>query len=115
MKTPIVVRTLTGEEISELEKGLRSGLAFTVRRCQIALMSSQEKLAAGRIAERLKCSDQCVREAIHAFEAEGLASVRGKSRARHDKQQALDERGIAWLKQAIRQSPRGAGYAASLG
>src|SRR5579871_403177 len=106
MRRPIVARALTDEEIRELEKGLRSGSAFTVRGCQIVLMSSQEKLTAPSIAERLKCSDQCVREALHAFEAEGLSSLRRKSRARHDNQQGLDARGQAWLKEVIRQSPR---------
>ena len=114
MRRPIVVRALTDEEVRELEKGWRSGSAFTVRRSQIVLMSSQEKLTARCIAERLKCSDQCVREALHAFEAEGLSSLRRKSRARHDKQQALDERGSAWLKEVIRQSPRLYGYKGSL-
>lgn len=114
MRTPIVARALTDEERQALEKGLRSGSAFTVRRCQIVLMSSQERLTARIIAERLKCSDQCVREALHAFEAEGLSSLQRKSRARHDNQQAFDERGQAWLKAVIRQSPRLYGYKGSL-
>ena len=114
MKAPIVVRALTDEETQVLCKGLRSGSAFTVRRCQIVLMSSQERLTARTIADRLKCSDQCVREALHAFEAEGVSSVRRKSRARHDNQQALDERGQAWLKEVIRQPPRLYGYKGSL-
>lgn len=109
-----MMRKLTDEEKRELDKGLRSESAFTVRRCQIVLMSSQEKLTARQIAQRLRCSDQCVREAIHAFEVEGANSLARKSRARHDNQQALDEAGQGWLKEVIRQSPRLYGYEGSL-
>jgi transposase len=111
---PLYVRAVTDAERIELEKGLRSSSAFTVRRSQIVLMSSQERLKAAEIAARLKCSDQCVREAIRAFEAEGVASLRAKSRARHDDQQALDPAGRAWLQGVIRRSPREFGYEGSL-
>jgi transposase len=93
-----------------LEKGLRSSSAFTVRRSQIVLMSSQEGLKAGEIAERLRCSDQCVREAIRAFEAEGIACLEPKSRARHTSQRAVDVAGGRRLQEVIRQSPRLFGY-----
>jgi transposase len=111
---PLYVRDLTDEEQLELEKGLRSGSAFTVRRSQVVLMSSRERLTAREIAERLKCSRQCVREAIRAFEAEGLDSLTPKSRARHDDQQALDRAGRAWLQEVIRRSPREFGFEGSL-
>ena len=114
MKAPLFVRNITDEEKTELDKGLRSSSALTVRRSQIVLMSSQEKLTAREIAKRLKCSDQCVREAIRAFEAEGLASLKPKSRARHDEQQALDVAGRDWLQAVMRQSPRLYGYEGSL-
>jgi transposase len=110
----LYVRDLTEEEREALKKGLRSSSAFTVRRCQIVLMSSEEGLKAEEIGQRLKCSPQTVREAIHAFEAEGIACLREKSRARHDDQRAFDDAGQEWLKEKVRQSPRHYGFEGSL-
>lgn len=108
------IRELTSEEYEALQTGLHSPSAFTVRRCQIVLMSAEEGLKAGEIGRRLRCSDQCVREAIHAFEAEGLRCLHEKSRARHSQQATFDAAGRAWLKSVIRQSPRSFGYDSSL-
>lgn len=114
MRAPLFVRTITGDEQGELEKGLRSSSAFTVRRSQIVLMSSQERLTAREIGERLRCSDQCVREAIRAFASGGLESLKPKSRARRDDQQAMDAAGREWLRGVIRRSPREFGFEGSL-
>jgi transposase len=110
----LYVRDLTAEEREILQKSLRSTSAFTMRRCQILLMSSEERLKPGQIAERLRCSDQTVRRALRAFEAEGLGSLEEKSRARHDDQRALDNAGQEWLKERVRQSPRQFGFEGSL-
>jgi transposase len=106
MRPPLYVRDLTGAEKVELEKGLRSASAFRVRRSQ--------KLKASEIAERLQSSDQCVREAIRAFGAAGLDSLKPKSRARHDDQPALDVSGREWVQGVIRRSPREFGFEGSL-
>jgi transposase len=108
------VRELTSEEYETLQTGLRSASAFTVRRCQILLMSVQEGLKAAEIGRRLRCSDQCVRDALHAFEVEGVSCLQEKSRARHSPQATFDAAGRAWLKSVIRQSPRRFGYNSSL-
>ena len=76
------VRELTSEEYEALQMGVRSASAFTVRRCQIVLMSAEEGLKAVEIGRRLGCSAQCVRHALPAFEAEGLTCLQEKSRAR---------------------------------
>ncbi len=110
----LYVRDLIAEEREILQKSLRSTSAFTMRRCQILLMSSEERLKPGQIAERLRCSDQTVRRALRAFEAEGLGSLEEKSRARHDDQRALDNAGQEWLKERVRQSPRQFGFEGSL-
>ncbi len=110
----LYVRDLTAEERGILQKSLRSTSAYTMRRCQILLMSSEERLKPGQIAERLRCSDQTVRRALRAFEAEGLGSLEEKSRARHDDQRALDNAGQEWLKERVRQSPRQFGFEGSL-
>ena len=100
-----MVRDLTAEEKHRLEKGLQSSSAFTVRRCQI-LLSSVEKKTAGQIGAELHCSDQVVRNALRAFEREGLDCLQEKSHARHDQQSGFDEAGLARLKEMIRLSPR---------
>jgi transposase len=110
----IYVRKLTTEEYVAIKSGLRSPAAFTVRRCQILLLSADEQLRSSTIGQRLHCSDQCVRDAIRAFEAEGLSCLRAKSRARHSQQATFDAVGREWLKAVIRQSPRSFGYDSSL-
>jgi transposase len=110
----LYVREITEAERKEIEHGLRSSSAFTVRRCQILLMSADEQLKSWEIGERLRCSDQCVRDAIRAFEAEGVKSLKEKSRARHTEQATFDQSGREWLKSIIRQSPRSFGYESSL-
>ncbi len=110
--TPL--REITPEEKTIIEQGLRSGLAFSVRRSQILLMRAEERLTPRHIAGRLRCSDQCVREALHAFNARGTASLQPQSRARHDQQSAFSEAGRARLKALIEQSPREFGYDSSL-
>ena len=108
------VRKLTNEEYAAVQSGLRSPAAFTVRRCQILLMSAEDGLKAAEIGRQLRCSDQCVRDAIHAFEIEGLACLQEKSRARDSQQATFDAAGQEWLKSMIRQSPRSFGYESSL-
>jgi len=110
----LYVREITEAERRELEQGLRSSSAFRVRRCQILLMSADEGLKAREIGERLRCSDQCVRDAIWAFETEGLNSLQEKSRARHSQQATFDQAGRDWLQSVIRQTPRAFGYETSL-
>ncbi len=113
MKT-LYARELTEEEGQKLKQGLRSSSSFTVRRCQIVLLSGADRLKPAEIGTRLQCSDQCVRDAIHAFDAEGLNSLQTKSRARHTEQATIDQTGRDWLKSVIRQSPRAFGYETSL-
>ena len=113
MKKPIFVRILSKEEKSTLQTGLQSAVAFTVRRCQILLSSAQKKTAR-QIANDLHCSDQCVREALKAFEREGLACLQEKSHARHDDQCPFEEVGLVRLQEIIRLSPRTFGHETSL-
>jgi hypothetical protein len=55
-----------------------------------------------------------VREAIHAFEEEGLNSLQEKSHARQDQQSAFDEVGREQLRELIRLSPRQFGHETSV-
>ena len=113
MKT-LYARELTVDEYQALKAGLHATSAFTVRRSQILLMSAEERLKPGAIAQRLRCSDQCVRDAIRAFETEGAGALQEKSRARHSPQATFDAAGREWLRSVLRQSPRAFGYARSL-
>lgn len=82
MRPPIFVRSLSDEERTVLEKGLRSADAFVLRRCQILLASARGERAP-RIAEHLGCDDQTVLDALHAFNAVGLPCLqKGSSRAK---------------------------------
>jgi hypothetical protein len=76
----LIVRELSQEEVATLKQGLRSSDAFTLRRSQILLASNQGQTPQ-QVAAQLHCSDQCVREAVHAFHAEGLACLKAKSHA----------------------------------
>jgi transposase len=113
MKT-LRVRDITPEERQSIEQGLRSASAFTVRRCQILLMSADAGLKPREIGERVRCSDQCVRDALRAFEGEGIACLTTKSRARQTPQATYDAAGRRWLMEVMQQSPRTWGYETSL-
>jgi transposase len=107
------VRELRQEEIIGFAKGLRSPDAFTVRRSQI-LLASREGKPPKQIGLELRCSDQCVREAIHAFHNEGLFCLVAKSHATHTDQSAIDEAGRERLKEILHHSPRHFGRDSSL-
>jgi DNA-binding NarL/FixJ family response regulator len=66
MQAPLFIRPLSAAEKRELETGLRSRDAFTLRRSQI-LLASARGYASSQIAEYLGCRDQTVRNALHAF------------------------------------------------
>lgn len=110
MPQAISVRELTSEERERLQAGLRSGSAFTVRRSQIGLMNSEERLTAQGIAERLRCSDQCVREALRAFEQEGLGCLQAKAHRRHHLATKFNQTGLERLSGLGHHSPRQYGY-----
>ena len=110
----IFARALTEEERQALVAGLRSSSAFVVRRCQILLASAEEQLRSSAIAARFHCSDQCVREALHAFNERGLACLQAGSHAPHRTPAALDEAGYARLRELIHTPPRELGQNSSL-
>lgn len=111
---PIYARDITEAEREALNEGLRSSSAFTVRRSQIILKSADDHLKAQEIAHHLSCSDQTVREAIDAFETEGLVCLEEKSPAPKNPETAFDEAGTKWLKEVVHQSPREHGVDRSL-
>ncbi|NIP39211.1 MAG: helix-turn-helix domain-containing protein [Candidatus Dadabacteria bacterium] len=101
----IFVRDLTKSEINHLYKGLNSASAFILRRCQIILSSAEGKNSS-QISQILYCSDQCVRDAINAFNKNGIKSLNEKSHARQDNQKKFSQSGAKKLVSMAKDSPR---------
>jgi transposase len=103
--TTTFVRALTAAERQQLHAGLRSADAFTLRRCQILLASASGQ-APALIARNLGCTAASVRNAIHAFRAEGLACLKEKSSRPKTARPLLDEVFHEPLRHLLHQSPR---------
>src|SRR5262249_31442324 len=108
MKPPIFVRPLEEAERQHLKAGLRSRDAFTLRRSQILLAS-----AAGQqpsvIAGNLGCGTQTVRDALHAFAAEGAHCLQAKPRTPKTIHAAWPKDRDNELRALLHQSPRAFG------
>ena len=114
MQTPLCVRPLTADERATLETGLRSASAFTVRRCQM-LLASAEGQPTTTIAQALRCTDQTVRNAIHAFHQRALAVLQPQSSRPHTMAVIFDAGACESLQALLHQSPRTFGQPTSLG
>jgi len=114
MRKPIYVRALTTTEQQTLHTGLRSSDVFVVRRCQIVLASARGQHAR-IIAEALGCDDQTVRNAIQAFNAQGVTAVHRRSSAPHRRPHAVfTPARRAQLQALLHQSPRTFGHPTSV-
>ena len=113
MLTPIYVRELTVEEQQAVEAGLRSKDGFRLRRCQIIAASARkERIPA--IARVLGCDEQTVRNAIHAFDAQGVTALEQQSSRPVHTQAAFSAEKAEELKALLHRSPREYGKATSL-
>ena len=112
MKPPLFVRELTDSERQELQAGLRSREAFTLRRAQILLASADGQRPA-RIASQVGCALGTVHNTLHAFEREGVRCLVEKKRGPRDAQPILDEAKSDPLQGILHQSPRHFGKARS--
>jgi transposase len=112
MKPPLFVRELTGTERQALHTGLRSRVAFTLRRAQI-LLASAEGQHASAIAARVGCAIGTVHNTLHAFRKEGTDCLYEKTRGPKDVQPILDAAKADPLKGILHQSPRRFGRARS--
>ena len=112
MHPPIFVRELSGAERAQLEASRCSRSAFTMRRAQIVRLS-----AAGQppraIAAGLGCARQTVRNAIRAFNADGLAALTAGSSRPKSAAPVLDGAKRERLRALLHQSPRAFGQAKS--
>jgi transposase len=113
MPRPIFVRPLADAERQQLEAGLRSSSAFVLRRCQILLASARGERAP-QIAQALGCDDQTVRNAIQAFQQQGLRALAEGSSRPHTTQAAFDAQQVERLRALLHQSPRTFGKPTSL-
>jgi len=105
MKHPVFVRPVTDAERAQLATGLRSSDAFVLRRAQILLASARGE-SAPQIARQLGCDDQTVRNAIAAFNTQGLAALRKGSSRPHRIHAAFDLARGEQLRALLHQSPR---------
>jgi transposase len=107
------VRPSTEEERQALAAGLRSADAFTLRRCQIVFASARGERVP-TIARAVGCSDQTVRNAIHAFDRAGVAALTPASSRPHTLQVAFDAAGAERLRALLHRSPRDFGHPTSV-
>jgi transposase len=113
MRAPLFVRPPTEEEQQALAAGLRSADAFTLRRCQIVLASARgERVPA--IARSVGCGEQTVRNAIHAFDADGVAALQAGSSRPHTIHAAFAAEGAERLRALLHRSPREFGHPTSV-
>jgi transposase len=113
MQAPLFVRPPTEEEQQALAAGLRSADAFTLRRSQIVLASARGERAPA-IAGRLGCSDQTVRNALRAFNRDGVAALVAGSSRPHTLHAAFDAAGAERLRALLHRSPRDFGHPTSV-
>lgn len=105
MKPPLFVRPVSETERTALEQGLRSKDAFTLRRCQILLLSAQHQRPK-QIATHLGCSVQTVRNAIRAFERDGLRCLQEQSTRPKTVEPLFNAAKQEQLRVLLHQSPR---------
>jgi transposase len=108
-----LVRPLTDLERTQVEAGLRSADAFTLRRCQILLASARGERAPA-MAHHLGCDHQTVREAIQACNARGVAALQRGSHRPTIIRAAFDAASAERLRALLHQSPRTFGKPTSL-
>ena len=108
MQTPRFSRPLTADERALLTRGLRSSEAFMVRRGHI-LLASAEGPQTTTMAQPLRCHDQTVRHALHAFNQRGVAALRPQA-SRPPRTPAVFEADRRERRRALlHQSPRTCG------
>ena len=112
-KARTFVRPLTADERRALESGRKSADAFAVRRSQV-LLASADRMAPADIGRVVGCTAQAVRNAVRAFEADGLACLTAKSHARKDPGRVWDRCRDDDLKDLLHRRPREFGQATSL-
>jgi hypothetical protein len=105
MQTPRCIRPLTAAAQAALAAGLRSSCGLTVRRCS-RLLASVAGQPTTAMARTLRCNDQTVRTALHAFHTRGLAALQPQSSRPPTTQATCDAQGRERRQALLHQSPR---------
>lgn len=105
MKPPLFVRELSDADRRELQAGLRSRHAFTLRRAQILLASADGQRPA-RIAAHVGCAVGTVPNTLRAFAREGAGCLTPKQRGPKGARPVLGEGQTDPLRGILPQSPR---------
>jgi transposase len=113
MQAPLLVRPLSAVERRTAEAGLRATDAFVLRRCQIVLASARGEHTVA-IARLLGRDDQTVRNAIHAFNQGGVATLQKRSSRPHRIHATFDAVRAERLQELLHRSPREFGKPTSL-
>jgi Winged helix-turn helix len=100
------------DERAMLATGLRSSAAFTIRRGHL-LLASAEGQHTTPMAQTLRCHDQTVRQAMHAFNQRGVAALQPQSSRPHRTPAVFAADGRARLRALWQQHPRPLGKATS--
>ena len=99
------IRALSPAEQAGIEAGLRSPNAFTLRRSQI-LLASKRGQRPSEIARNLGCAVQTVRNTLHAFEEDGVSSLKQQSSRPKTIHAEFDHQKCEALRAVLHQSPR---------
>ncbi len=99
------IRALSPVEQAGIEAGLRSPNAFTLRRSQI-LLASKRGQRPSEIARNLGCAVQTVRNTLHAFEEDGVSSLKQQSSRPKTIHAEFDQQKCEALRAVLHQSPR---------
>jgi transposase len=105
MYPPLYIHPLSETERVALEQGLRCKDAFTLRRCQV-LLASAKGTKPSEIAAHLGCSVQTIRNAIRAFEQQGLACLKAESSRPKTAKPIFDRAKREQLGQLLHANPR---------
>jgi transposase len=92
-----------------MEAGLRSSAAFLVRRCQLVL-ASEYGAGVPRVARQIGCSEQTVRNVVHAFNIQGVECLQRGTARPHTTRERLGAEGAERLQALLHQSPRTFGH-----
>jgi transposase len=110
----LYARPPTEEERKQLEAGLKSTIALTVRRCQMIMMSVDERLKVDVIGQRVGRSGQTVRDVLNTFNEAGIGCIYPQKVGRQDDQRTFGDAARERLRAIIVCSPREFGYETSL-
>jgi biotin operon repressor len=108
-----MIRRLTDEEHAAIAHGLRSPVAFTLRRSQILLASARGQTPP-EISQQLGCSDQAVREAIQTFPQAGVTALSPKSKRPHKVPTTITSEQAHQIGALLHRRPREFGHATRL-